>query len=214
MPCWQYLDINMQAYVPLQWAEDLSQMLQLSHDRLDYFDQPVHLVGFSMGAYIAALTALQAPAKVASLTLIGNNAQALPEAELAQRKLLLAAIAQGKFSGLSDKQIGLLFHPAHQQQADYIAQIRAMEQDLGMATFAHQVKATSERQNLLSQLALCPFPIHFVTGAADHLATAEQLRQAQHKLKGSSLKLFDDAGHMLPLEQPQGLAEHLARLLK
>ena len=48
-PCWRHLDIPMRAFVPLQWAEDLAQMKMLSADRLAYFEQPVHLVGYSMG---------------------------------------------------------------------------------------------------------------------------------------------------------------------
>ena len=47
--CWQYLDIPMRAFVPLQWAEDLAQMKMLSADRLAYFEPPVHLVGYSLG---------------------------------------------------------------------------------------------------------------------------------------------------------------------
>ncbi|MEP2603568.1 MAG: alpha/beta hydrolase, partial [Paraglaciecola sp.] len=53
------MNIPKRAFVPLQWAQNLDQMRMLSADRLDYFDEPVHLVGFSMGAYIAALTALE-----------------------------------------------------------------------------------------------------------------------------------------------------------
>ena len=37
--CWQYLDIPMRAFVPLQWAEDLAQIKMLSTDRLAQFHQ-------------------------------------------------------------------------------------------------------------------------------------------------------------------------------
>lgn len=211
MPCWQYLDVPYQAYVPLQWADDLNQMLALGHDRLAYFDEPVHLVGYSMGGYLAALIALEAPAKIASLTLIGNTAQALPDSELTQRKNLLAALKQAKFKGMSDKQITTMLHKDNRQNQALIALIREMEQDLGMATLSSQLSATSQRKNLIPQLAQCQFKIRFITGEQDHLASEQQLQVAQQQIKNSSVTIITIAGHMLPIEQPKQLADYLAR---
>lgn len=214
MPCWQYLDIPYQAYVPLQWADNLAQMLALAHDRLDYFEQPVHLVGFSMGGYLAALLALQAPEKIASLTLIANTCQAFPEAELVQRQHLLTALKQGKFKGMSDKQIMAMLHSANHQNAALLSLIRNMQQDLGMATLLSQMSATSNRKNLLTKLAECEFAIRFIAGEEDHLATEAQLRFAQAQIKGSTVTLIPEAGHMLPMEQPKQLADFLVKALK
>jgi pimeloyl-ACP methyl ester carboxylesterase len=213
MPCWHYLDIPYQAYVPLQWADDLEQMLALGSDRLDYFDQAVHLVGFSMGGYLAALIALQIPSKVASITLIGNTCQALPEAELIQRKNLVTAIKQAKFKGMSDSQITNMLHPANRHNNAIIKIIREMEQDLGTATLNSQIKATSERKNLLSQLAQASFKCHFIAGEQDYLAPAAQLHIAQQQIPDSSLNIIAKAGHLLPLEQAKSLAEVLASAL-
>ena len=214
MPCWQYLDIPYQAYVPLQWADDLEQMLALGNDRLDYFDQPVHLVGYSMGGYIAALLALASPNKIASLTLLSSSGQALPTAELNQRKTLLNAIQQAKFKGMSDKQIGTMLHANNSDNSAIINVIREMEQDLGMPTLASQMTATGQRKDLLPLLAKCDFPVHFVTGEQDHLVTAAHLNTAQQQIKASTTKVIKDAGHMLPLEQPLLLAEYLYGLLE
>ena len=214
MPCWQYLDIPYQAYVPLQWADDLEQMLALGNDRLDYFAEPVHLVGFSMGGYIAALLALAAQPQIASLTLVGSSCQALPPGELTQRNTLLAAIKQAKFKGMSDVQISTMLHKNNQGNSSISAIIREMEQDLGMPVLASQMKATNERKNLIPQLAKCQFPVHFVTGQQDHLVSPEQLNLAQQQIPNSTGKLIVEAGHMLPLEQPQILAEYLHSLLE
>jgi pimeloyl-ACP methyl ester carboxylesterase len=211
MPCWQHLDAPYQAYVPLQWAENMAQMKALAHDRLAYFDEPVHLVGFSMGGYIAALIAIEAaPQKIASLTLIGNTCQALPDVELKQRASLLLALEQTKFKGMSEKQIAVMLHQANSENSAVIKIIRDMEQDLGMATLASQLRATSERNNLLRELAKCHFKTHFIAGEQDHLVTEIQLKFAQQQIKGSTLSLVAGAGHMLPLEQPRLLADVIA----
>lgn len=213
MPCWQYLDIPFQAYVPLQWAEDLEQMKALAHDRLAYFDEPVHLVGFSMGGYIAALTALEAPEKVASLTLIGNTCQPLPESELKQRRSLLSALKNAKFKGMSELQIAGMLHADNTSNLEVIQTIRDMELDLGMPTLSKQMLATSKRKNLLPQLNQSPFEVRFVAGEDDKLATIASLCQAQQGVTGSQLEFIAKAGHMLPIEQAEKLAEYLARTL-
>ena len=214
MPCWQYLDIPQQAYVPLQWADTLSQMLALAQDRLDYFAEPVHLVGFSMGAYIAALTALGAPQKVASLTVIGSSCRALPDNELDQRKKLLSAIKQTRFKGMSDKQIATMLHADNADNSALSDIIRAMEQDLGVQVLASQIGATSERKNLLAELAKSAVKLNFIAGEHDHLVSPAQLSAAQQHVAGSTLNIVAHAGHMVPLEQPQRLAAHLHSLLE
>lgn len=207
------MDIPFQAYVPLQWAEDIEQMKALAHDRLAYFDEPVHLVGFSMGGYIAALVALEAKENIASLTLIGNTCQPLPDSELKQRRTLLSALNSAKYKGMSDGQIISMLHPSNSTNHDLIQIIRDMEQDLGMPTLSKQMLATSKRQNLLPQLAQCQFDIKFVAGENDQLASIASLRQAQQQIVGSSLEFIAKAGHMLPVEQAELLAEYLARTL-
>lgn len=213
MPIWSLLQLEERAYVPLQWADTLAQMMALSRDRLAYFDQPVHLVGFSMGGYIAALLAVEQPAKIASLTLIGSSAQLLPEAELQQRHLLLTAIKQGKFKAVSSTQIATMFHANNQNNSALIDVVKAMTADLGLSTLNNQMTATTQRQNLLKSLAEAEFHVHFVAGQVDHLVSAHTLNNAQQQLRNSTVKLIDQAGHMLPLEQPLALAEYLSQKL-
>jgi pimeloyl-ACP methyl ester carboxylesterase len=213
MPIWSLLQLEERAYVPLQWADTLEQMMALSRDRLAYFDQPVHLVGFSMGGYIAALLALEQPAKIASLTLVGSSAQPLPAAELQQRQMLLAAIKQGKFKALSSTQVATMFHVSNHNKTALIDVVKAMAADLGLPTLHNQMTATTQRQNLLKSLAVADFPIHFVAGEQDHLSSAQTLNTAQQQLNNSTVNLISEAGHMLPLEQPRALAEYLSQKL-
>jgi pimeloyl-ACP methyl ester carboxylesterase len=213
MLTWQYLNLEERAYVPLQWADTLEQMMALSRDRLAYFDQAVHLVGFSMGGYIAALLALEQPAKITSLTLIGSSAQPLPAAELQQRQLLLAAIKQGKFKALSSTQIAAMLHASNQNTTALIDVVKEMAADLGLSTLHNQMTATTQRQNLLKSLAVADFKVHFVAGEQDHLVSAQALNMAQQQLSNSTLSVIAQAGHMLPLEQPLALADYLSQKL-
>lgn len=200
----------MRAFVPLQWAEDLSQMMMLSADRLGYFEQPVHLVGYSMGGYIAALTALKNQNRVASLTLISSTCDALPKVQVQQRLLLLESIKTKRYTGMSKKRLSSFFHEDHFQHKEHLAVVKQMEIDLGGGVLAAQIRATQSRKNLLPTLAQCAFPIHLVCGEQDNLVSEACLRAMHKQLPTSDLQSIKGAGHMLPIEQSRSLAEYLA----
>jgi pimeloyl-ACP methyl ester carboxylesterase len=208
--CWQHLDIPMRAFVPLQWAEDLAQMKMLSADRLAYFEQPVHLVGYSMGGYIAALTALENQGCIASLTLIASACDELPKDEIQQRQQWLKLIKNKQYIGITEKRLKRFFHDCHHQHSEYINIVKQMEQDLGAVVLAAQVNATQPRKNLLPFLAKCSFPIHLVRGEQDNLLSEPTMLAMHKKLSNSDMTLIKNAGHMLPIEQSKALAEYLA----
>ncbi|MGS2719493.1 alpha/beta fold hydrolase [Paraglaciecola aestuariivivens] len=206
-PCWQHLEIANRAFVPLQWAETLEQMVMLCADRLDYFDQAVHLIGYSMGGYIAALAAIQHPDKIASLTLIGSSCDVLPDTELQQRKQLIKSINKQNFTAMPDTSLKQYFHASQQGNKELMQLLKSMQQDLGAGVLVAQMTATATRKNLTGKLAKCPFPIHLIAGEQDSLVDEKTLRLALPK---SDLHLVKNAGHMLPIEQPLSLARFLA----
>ena len=208
--CWQHLDIPMRAFVPLQWAEDLAQMKMLSADRLAYFEPPVHLVGYSMGGYIAALTAIENQSCIASLTLVASACDELPNEEILQRQQLLKLIKNKQYTGMTEKRLKHFFHDCHHQHREYINTVKQMEQDLGAAVLAAQIGASQSRKNLLPALAKCAFPIHIVSGDQDNLVSESTLLAMHKHLPNSDVKLIEKAGHMLPIEQSRLLAEYLA----
>ena len=213
MPCWKELNLAERAFSPLQWADSLEQMLALSLDRLAYYEQAVHLVGFSMGGYIAALTALEQPEKVASLTLIGYSSGGLSGEELQQREQILLSIKKGSYQGMSKRRIEYFLHSANVGNQLVIETIKQMEDDLGGSVLAAQINATANRQNLSAKLAGCKFPIRMVTGEQDSIATVQKLQRMQQQIPGSELSLIENAGHMLPLEQPNLLSQYLQHIL-
>jgi pimeloyl-ACP methyl ester carboxylesterase len=182
MPLWSELGLSNKAFVPLQWAEDLSQMQSLSMDRLAYFDEPLHLVGYSMGGYIAALTALheanivkdKSKRKVASLSLVSSTGTALAESELDQRKCLLQSIKKKQYKGMTQARINFMLHPNNANDTALSNLIKAMSEDLGAAALAAQTQATAERKNLIDDLSKLEIPVHFILGEHDKIASPKQ----------------------------------------
>ncbi len=199
----------MRAFVPLQWAEDLTQMKMLTSDRLAYFSQKVHLVGYSMGAYIAALTALENPNRIASLTLIASTCDALPEAAQKARQQTLKLIKSRQYKGLTKKHLAQFFHLSNQDKQQQ-ALVKAMEQDLGPGVLAAQYQATANRKNLMPKLAKANFAINLIAGEQDNFVSQQVFTLMQNALPKANSLIIQNTGHMLPIEQPAELAKHLA----
>ena len=219
MPLWQALNsegnsLCNKAFVPLQWAEDLSQMLALSEDRLAYFPEQVHLVGYSMGGYIAALVALANPDKVASLTLIASTARALADDELQQRQLVLSAIKSKQYKGMTQSRVEFMLHSNSKGNTETAAVIKEMADDLGPSVLAAQTRATAERQDLVNQLSRQAFNTYFLVGEQDNIASVSEITEIAARAENFQKEVFTDAGHMLPLEQTDALALFLHQHLQ
>jgi pimeloyl-ACP methyl ester carboxylesterase len=211
LPLWRQLNIHQRRYVPLQWANSLEDMLSLTSDRCD--DSDNHLVGYSMGGYIAALWALTYPHKVASLTLIGYNPEGLTSQELSRRKSLISLLKQGNFNVTQGDFLGKMVHPNHQAQGTIVAELKAMAQDLGSATLLAQIKSTTPRKDLTQKLAGLPCPITLVAATDDNLVPYTSMCNITKTLTHCHLETVKATGHMMPLEQPQQLADILTQVL-
>lgn len=209
IPCWRHLELSQRAYVPLQWAQDLAQMLALTGDRVDNFEQKVHLVGFSMGGYVASLYALANPHRVASLTLVGYCPEGLTEQELAQRKATLQHVAKGHKVAMTPGRLAHLVAAKNIDNAAVIDPIREMESDLGSAVLTYQIKATTPRKDLTKLLAESRIQLNFIVGEQDQIAIPASLQDVASHMAHSRLVFMEGTGHMLPLEQPEQLAKAL-----
>lgn len=210
MPVWANLDCRQKAYVPLQWAENLEQMMMLTADRVAAFSEPVHLVGFSMGAYIAAKYALESPDKIASLTLMGYCSDGLTASELAQRKLLINAINTKKYKGPSSSRTKQFLHPENHHKTTLIDTINTMSIDLGGAVLKAHINSTTPREDVTKKLAKLSIPINLMSAENDSVAPQAHIEKMHQVLPNSCFDTVKNAGHMMTLEQPVDVATLLA----
>lgn len=212
LPIWRQLSITQRRYVPLQWASSLDDMLALTSDRV-LSDEKVHLVGYSMGGFIAAKWATLNLQNVASLTLIGYDAEGLSKDELTRRKQLVSALSSGKFS-LSDGQyLNRFIHPTYQHAEEVADVVKGMADDLGKNTLIAHTKATTPRENLLPALAHSKLPITIIAAKEDEIAPLATLTAMAKALPHSSLQVIEGSGHMLPIEQPSKVADIISKTI-
>lgn len=209
-PLWREMTLSERRYVPLQWAQTLEQMDGLSEHAVA--GDRVHLVGFSMGGYIASRFALANPQLVASLTLIGFCSAGLTETEQQQRQLIIRALEKGPVKAMPESRIAQMVNIDGVNGQQAIHCIREMEQDLGSSVLKYHLQSVSQRVDLTAALADSGLKITLVSAEYDQIAPADKMQQMHKQLPGSRLIQLKGCGHMAPLESPGALAQALSSL--
>ncbi|MFS1702134.1 alpha/beta fold hydrolase [Alteromonas sp. AMM-1] len=207
-PVWKKLPAMQRCYVPLQWANTLQDMLALTSDRVPDGEK-VHLVGYSMGGYIAVLWALTYPEKVSSLTLLGYSPLGLTDEETARRKQLLAVLKQGKFSSRQSQYLANMIIP--DKRDSLLPVISDMADDLGGATLLAHVSSTTPRKDLTSQLSALGVQVHLIAADADAVVSLPSIQRAANNLPKATLSILKHCGHMMLIEQPEEVASLIVK---
>ncbi|MBB5609424.1 MULTISPECIES: alpha/beta fold hydrolase [unclassified Janthinobacterium] len=190
--------------IPLQQAGTRQQMQELiaSHSAAQS-----HLVGFSLGAYLAIEHAVAHPERIKSLILIANSARGLLPAEIEARERIVNMLKRNAYAGITRQRLRELLHPSHLQDQSITGLIEQMGLDLGKDVLLTQFATTIHRPDLMERLPELPFPVLIVGAEDDQLVPAADLRAMAERLPHATLHMVRGAsGHMIPLEQPDELA--------
>lgn len=186
-------------------------MLALTNDRV-LPDEKVHLVGYSMGGFVASRWAADNSDKVASITLIGYDAEGLNDEEIKQRKAIIKQLKHGQFN-LSNKQYLARFVMPNELDNPNVAGVIAdMNKDLGKGTLVSHIEATTPRPSMINELKGVKAPLIVIGGAYDQIAPADALCRTYAKIPNTSVHILEDASHMMLLEHPDLIAKLLERL--
>ncbi len=211
LPVWKHLPGINRRYVPLQWANSLSDMLQLTSDRV-LENEKVHLVGFSMGGYIAAKWAIENSQRVASLTLIGYCLSGLTKEEIKRRQDMLKYLKMNVFHP-NNAFLSRLVHQNKLATPEVTNPVLEMAKDLGKSTLIAHTKATTPRANLMNAISKLNLTLTIIGADSDTVAPLEWLKEEHAQLSTSGFHVLQQAGHMMPLEYPAQLARLLEQSL-
>lgn len=197
------------AYIPLETARSAHEFRLRFHQAFHTTGEPLNLVAFSMGGYLALEFAIHHPDKVASVITVCSSAFGLHAAEKAQRKAALEYLETHTYRGIADARIKQMLHPDHFRDETIKQVMRDMDRDIGLDILKIQLRETSDRADLFPHLSEIICPALILGGDADPFLTADQrTRMATAIPKGQSAEACC-SGHMLPLEQPGWLTEQI-----
>lgn len=168
------------------------------------------LVGFSFGGYVALAMLEQAPERVQGIAMLCTAPFADSPAAAQKRLDALEAVAQGRYLELVASALGNTFHPDSLTNAPLMAARQAMVQAYGPERYAAHVKATAarpDRRHLLDGSR----PTLVLAGSDDKLFPPATLAAYANAIPGVVQGVVPGAGHLAPMEQPQSVAQQLAR---
>jgi pimeloyl-ACP methyl ester carboxylesterase len=155
---------------------------------LEEVDGPLVAVGASMGGYCALALARRAPERVAGIVLAGSRAGADSEERRRFRDELIARLR------------------AEGVPPEY-------ETDVSAEEFAVAQEAMRDRADLSGVVSSFGGPILVCVGSEDEIVSVEDARAVAASALRGSLEIFDGAGHLLTMEQPERFNEVLSEFL-
>lgn len=171
-----------------------------------YATKPHHIVGFSMGGYISIEYLHQNPASLCSLVLISTSSRGYSDVEKAQRKKLIDAAEKQFAEIISSSRLSQWLSPTSAHRQENIALLQIMASTAGAAEFIRQQSATLDRQDRRETLRQITLPTLIIHGADDKLIPASEAKALAESMPNATLHIVKNAGHMIPLEQPEQLA--------
>lgn len=185
------------------------------HEFLDHFDTPVHLVGHSLGATLSYMVASERD-QVASLGLV-NPGLRIPTSHWNRRvvEALPVAIAQ-----LGANRLGLRLyepfqwkrHRMDRAEVDaYIAPLKDRERLKFILETGADLLRTPDRSHLVRGNAQ---PTLVMWGARDDLMGVENALMLRERMPGSTVHVFEHAGHSPMEDSPEAFVETLHEFLQ
>jgi len=186
-----------------------SSVVEMADDVLEQVPARFHLVGWSMGGYVALEILRRRPPGLASLVLVDTTDA--PEASYARhrREAALAAVCNDDLRQYQRQNLRACVHDPEVLSSALAEVLLDAAEALGPAALTSQITAVVERPDSRADLATCPCPLLIVTGREDGIIPATESRRMHRQAPGSILHEIDRCGHCPPLEHHN----HFASLL-
>lgn len=171
--------------------------------------------GCSMGGYVALAFAAQFHERTAGLILVDTKGSADGEEAYANRvRIAQQVLDSGSTAALAATQPDLMFSAATKANRPEVVQwLKDTILHQVPASVANAQYAMAARAEQFETLTAAHVPVLCIRGAEDALASAyDHTRLAQASGDGLDITVVD-AGHLVPIEQPQAFVEHVSAFL-
>lgn len=190
-------------------AEDAAELVrQLAPDG-------AHVVGFSMGAFIALRLGARHPALVRSLTLVGVSADAESWRKMPAYAAMIALVTLAGVGPVAPRMMQILFGRsilADPVRAALIARWRSVVDALSKS-IVRAAAASALRKSVHVELAQIVAPVLVIAGEEDLPIPLHHQIAVATAIAGAEIERVPATGHAVMLEQPEWFNSRLARFL-
>lgn len=175
---------------------------------------PIVPIGLSMGGIVALEIWRQAARRVAALALFDMDPGGDTPQRRARRDAQVLAATRGGLRSMVESELApAYFPPGSRADSALHETVVAMALDQGPRAFAAQATALATRPDAWPLLGSIDVPTLIAFGANDRICTRETHERMAALLPLATLRSIPAAGHLAPLEQPEGAARALRNWL-
>ncbi len=172
------------------------------------------VAGHSMGGRVALEVLRAAPGRVERLALLDTGYRSRPDGtpgddERARRYALLALARERGMRAMGREWMRAMVHPARLADAPLVDAILDMVGRQTPDRYAGQIDALLARPDVTGLLRSIDVPTLIACGRQDAWSPLAQHEEIAALIPGCRLAVFEDCGHMAPMEQPRAVAAAL-----
>jgi pimeloyl-ACP methyl ester carboxylesterase len=172
--------------------------------------QPVHLVGHSMGGYVAAEMLAQKPDRVVSLALVHSHVFAdAPEKKQGRLNAMKDIMDNGKEAFVKKLIPGLLADSTGSREIIDQLLKRGMQYD--DSAWYHGLQAMAGRADHTETLKNCKVPVLLLMGENDSSVPVENAYRQSGFAERTTLHVYKDCGHLGMYEKTPEMVRDLVR---
>jgi pimeloyl-ACP methyl ester carboxylesterase len=189
-----------------RYADDLAELLDALAVR-----EPVVLVGFSMGGYVAWQFLRKYPGRVRALAQIDTRVAADTEDGRAGRIKMAENVAEWGSARVAEMMGPKLFAAdTFQTLPDVVRAVRGVVEQTRPAAIAGAQRGMAARPDVTEMLPTIGVPTLVVAGEQDVISPPAEMEAFAAKIPGARFVKISGAGHMSTMENPAAVNEALA----
>lgn len=178
-------------------------------------DEPVIVVGISMGGYVAMALQRQYPERVAGLVLVSTKAGAESAEGKKKRDEAMTLARDGGVSSIVDDMLPKLIAPQNIQKKKAVAEyLELVMKRTSLEGVLGDLVAMRDRPDATEGLRAVDVPTLIIHGRDDQLIPYTEAEAMAQLVRGANLSIMVDTGHMPSLEQPQAFNLALTGFVK
>jgi pimeloyl-ACP methyl ester carboxylesterase len=181
--------------------------------------QAFALAGHSMGGRVALEVVRKAPARVERIALLDTGYRSRPDGSAGERERQgrLAMLSLARDRGMREmgrEWMRAMVHPSRHADTALADAILEMIERQTPERYASQIDALLARPDASDVLRSIDVPALVACGRDDAWTPLAQHREIAALIPRSRLAIWDDCGHMAPMEQPGPVADALVDWLR
>jgi len=186
-----------------------SSLVEMAQSALESVSGPLIVIGHSMGARVAMEIWRLAPARVVKLALLGTGVHPVQPGEAERRQKLVDLAYREGMAALAEVWLPPLVDARRVGEESLMAPLREMVMRATADQHARQIKALIDRPDAAALAATISCPTLVMVGRQDRWSPPAQHEEIVSLVRNAKLRVVEDSGHMLTVEQPEATTRAL-----